>query len=198
VTPWADIVGAEHVAPGAAVDGVQAAWSVRPGSVAEVQACVRAAAAARASLVAAGLGAHMAIGAPPARLDVVLRLDRLARVIDHQPGDMTITVEAGCPLATLAEVLGAAGQWLPLDPPRVDATTVGGLVAADLSGPLRASQGRVRDLLLGVRVVGADGKVGKNLSIARGYEGRGDGRRAEHTAHRQSGQHSPDPPIAPA
>src|SRR5439155_13006439 len=113
-------------------------------------------------------------GAPPARLDAVLRLDRVARVIDHQPGDMTVTVEAGCPLATLAEVLGAAGQWLPLDPPRADATTVGGLVAADLSGPLRASQGRVRDLLLGVRVVGADGVLvsggGRVVKNVAGYD----------------------------
>src|SRR5439155_22486093 len=105
-----------------------------PASVSEVQECVRAAARARASLVVQGLGTHMSVGAPPARLDVVLRLDRLARVIDHQAGDMTVTVEAGCALPALRDELATAGQWLPLDPPRADATTVGGLIAANLSG----------------------------------------------------------------
>src|SRR5207248_1103948 len=74
-------------------------------------------------------------------------------------GDMTVTVEAGCTLAALAKTLATSGQWLPLDPPWPEATTIGGLVAANLSGPLRASQGRVRDLLLGIRVVGADGAL---------------------------------------
>src|SRR5581483_5032917 len=80
----------------------------------------------------------------------------------------------GCPLAALGRVLAGAGQWLPLDPPRADATTVGGLVAADLSGPLRASQGRVRDLLLGIRTIGADGALvaggGRVVKNVAGYD----------------------------
>jgi len=177
VSVWADIVGAEHVEAGtaaAAIDGVVPSWVVRPGNVDEAQACVREAAGHGVVLVAKGLGAHLDIGAPPARLDVVLRLDRLDRVVDHQPGDMTVTVEAGCPLAALGRVLAGAGQWLPLDPPRADATTVGGLVAADLSGPLRASQGRVRDLLLGIRTIGADGALvaggGRVVKNVAGYD----------------------------
>src|SRR5206468_7310379 len=127
---WADIVGAEYVAPGGPVDGVEPAWVVRPGSVAEVRECIRAAARAGASLVVQGLGAHMSVGGPPARLDVVLGLDRLVRVVDHQAGDMTVTVEAGCTLAALAKTLATGDQWPPLDPPRADTTTVGGLIAA--------------------------------------------------------------------
>jgi glycolate oxidase FAD binding subunit len=174
VTPWVDIVGAEHVGPGVPLDGVMPAWVVRPGSVAEVQECVRAAARTSGSLVVQGLGTHLTVGAPPARLDVVLRLDRLARVIDHQAGDMTVTAQAGCTLAALAATLERSGQWLPLDPPRADATTIGGLIAANLSGPLRASQGRVRDLLLGIRVVGADGALvaggGRVVKNVAGYD----------------------------
>jgi len=157
-----------------AVDGVVPGQVVRAGSVAEVQEAVRAAAAGGLALVASGLGAHLDVGAPPARLDVLLRLDRLARVVDHQAGDMTVTVEAGCPLAALDATLAAAGQWLPLDPPRPEATTVGGLVAANLSGPLRASQGTARDLLLGVHVVGADGALvasgGRVVKNVAGYD----------------------------
>jgi glycolate oxidase FAD binding subunit len=177
VSGWAAIVGADHVSPGGpgeAVDGVVPAWVVRPGDVAEVQACVRAAAAEGAALVASGLGAHLDMGAPPSRCTLRLGLDRLARVVDHQAGDMTVTAEAGCPLAVLADALSAAGQWLPLDPPRPGSTTVGGLIAANLSGPLRASQGRVRDLLIGIRTVGADGALvasgGRVVKNVAGYD----------------------------
>ena len=169
MTAWTEPAG-----PDDAVDGVVPALVARPSSVAEVQAEVRTAAAAGRALVVAGRGAHLAIGAPPRRLDVLLRLDRLDRVLAHEAADMTVTVEAGCPLDRLARALAAARQWLPLDPPHPEATTVGGLVATNLSGPLRASQGTVRDLLLGLRVVGADGALvaggGRVVKNVAGYD----------------------------
>jgi glycolate oxidase FAD binding subunit len=70
--------------------------------------------------------------------------------------------------------LRTAGQWLPLDPPRFERTTVGGLIAANLSGPLRASQGTVRDLLLGLRVVDGEGRLvaggGRVVKNVAGYD----------------------------
>ncbi|TMA36883.1 MAG: FAD-binding oxidoreductase, partial [Deltaproteobacteria bacterium] len=177
VIDWGGLVGAAWAAPGRAddaVDGAVPAAVVRPGGVEEVQAVVRAAAEGRQALVASGRGAHLDVGAPPARLDALVRLDRLARLIDHQAADMTVTVETGCSLACLAAALAAAGQWLPVDPPRPEDTTVGGLIAADLSGPLRASQGTVRDLLIGLRVVGADGALitggGRVVKNVAGYD----------------------------
>jgi glycolate oxidase FAD binding subunit len=156
------------------VDGVRVGRIEHAGTIADVQALVRELRDAGGALVASGLGAHLDLGGPPARVDVLLRLDRLATIVDHQAADMTVTVEAGCPLARLDEVLRAAGQWLPLDPPRFDATTVGGLVAANLAGPLRASQGTVRDLLLGLRVVDGEGRVvrggGRVVKNVAGYD----------------------------
>ena len=177
MTPWKEIVGLPFACRGEdadAIGGARPGVVVRPGSVDEVQAVVRAAAARGAVIAPSGLGAHLGIGAPPRRLDVLLRLDRLDRVVDHQPADMTVTVQAGCPLARLQETLAAASQWLPLDPPLPERTTVGGLVAANLSGPLRASQGTVRDLLLGLRLVGADGALvstgGRVVKNVAGYD----------------------------
>ena len=177
MSAWTDVVGGAHARPGGpddAVDGIVPGWVVRPGSVAEVQSCVRAAAAGGFALIASGRGAHLDVGAPPRRFDVLVRLDRLARVLDHQAHDMTVTLEAGCPLALVAETLARSGQWLPLDPPRPDATTVGGVLAANLAGPLRASQGRARDLLIGIRVVGADGALvaggGRVVKNVAGYD----------------------------
>ncbi len=156
------------------VAGVAPRRVVRPASLDELRAAVREAGARHDCLVALGRGGHRDLGGPPSRLDLVVRLDALDRIVDHQAGDMTVTVEAGCPLAAVQSVLAGAGQWLPLDPPRPDATTIGGLVAADLSGPLRASQGTVRDLLLGIAVVGADGALvrggGRVVKNVAGYD----------------------------
>ncbi len=173
MTDWPGLVGRDFAAAGGPddrVDGVTPRWVVRPGTVAEVAAVVRAG----VSLVASGLGRHLDVGGPPRALDVLLRLDRLDRVLDHQAGDMTVSVEAGRPLAALQATLAAAGQWLPVDPPRPERTTIGGLVAADLSGPLRASQGTVRDLLLGLTVVAAGGALvhggGRVVKNVAGYD----------------------------
>jgi len=150
------------------------AWVVHPGHVGEVQACVVRAERDGLVIVPAGLGAHLDVGGPPARVDVLLCLDRLARVVDHQAADMTVTVEAGCPLGVLDATLAARDQWLPLDPPRAARTTVGGLLAANLSGPLRATQGTARDLLLGIRVVGGAGALvsggGRVVKNVAGYD----------------------------
>ena len=170
-------MGAEHVGAGAPTDAVGGAvprWMVRPGNVAQVQEVVTEAARARVALAATGLGAHLELGAAPQRVDVLIRMDRLCRVLDHQVGDMTVTVEAGCPLSVLEDALARGGQWLPLDPPPLERTTVGGLIATNLAGPLRSSQGLVRDFLLGVKVVHADGALvsggGRVVKNVAGYD----------------------------
>lgn len=157
-----------------AIAGVVPALVARPSDAAEVAATVAAAAASGAALVPLGLGAHRGLGHPPARYDLALVTERLARIRDYTPADMTVTVEAGTTVAELDEVLAREGQWLPLEPPVPDVTTVGGLLAADLAGPLAASQGRARDFVIGVEVVTAagvraraGGRVVKNVA---GYD----------------------------
>lgn len=161
-------------ADGVAIDGVVPARVVDATTIDEVRDALRAAAAAGDATIASGRGRHLALGERPARCDQLLRLAGLARIREHHAADMTITVEAGCTLAEVDATLAGAGQWLGIDPPTPDATTVGGLLAANLSGPLRASQGTARDLLLGLRwvspqgeLVAAGGKVVKNVA---GYD----------------------------
>src|SRR5690606_16802962 len=97
--------------------------------------------------------------------DVILETGRLDRVVDHAAGDMVVEVEAGVRLDRLAQVLAGAGQQLALDIPSYDdgtslgAGTVGGALAVGLSGPRRWRYGAVRDLVLGVTMVRADGTV---------------------------------------
>jgi glycolate oxidase FAD binding subunit len=155
-------------------DGAVPSTLVFPESVTEVQAAVRGAAAGDVTLLPVGRGAHLGIGMPPPRVDCALSTARLAAVQDHAAADMTVTTQAGVTIAQLNTELALAGQWLPVDPPLPSATTVGGLIAANLNGPLRLSQGGARDLLIGLRVVRADGTAistgGKVVKNVAGYD----------------------------
>ena len=154
--------------------GVLPACVLQPATIAEVVDAVGAARGAGLAVIPVGQGTHLDIGHPPRRYDAALSTHRLTRVIAHEAGDMTVTVEAGLTLAALARALKTAGQWLPFDPARADDMTVGGLIAADRSGPIRYGFGKVRDWLLGVKVVTADGAVvrggGRVVKNVAGYD----------------------------
>ena len=98
--------------------------------------------------------------------------DGLARVLEHEAGDLTCTVEAGVRLSVLRASVAVHGQRLSLDPP--GDPTVGACLAANLSGPLRHRYGAPRDLVLGVTLVLADGTVassgGKVVKNVAGYD----------------------------
>jgi glycolate oxidase FAD binding subunit len=103
----------------------------------------------------------MGLGHPPERLDVVLSLARLNRVLEHEPADLTARVQAGIPMAALQAQLGSRRQWWPVDPPLATTATVGGVLASNASGPKRLLYGTPRDLLIGITVVHADGVISK-------------------------------------
>jgi glycolate oxidase FAD binding subunit len=111
------------------------------------------------ALVGAGSKRHHG---PAVRADArPLTLRHLTRITDYETGDMVVGVQAGVRLVELQRRLAARGQWLPLDPPYVDAT-IGGILAAASAGPRRLGYGAARDHLLGLRVVGADGVLTKS------------------------------------
>ncbi|MDF1486051.1 glycolate oxidase subunit GlcE [Ramlibacter sp. H39-3-26] len=84
---------------------------------------------------------------------------RLAGVTDYEPSELVVTARAGTPLAELEDLLAQRNQCLPFEPPRfAGGGTVGGMVAAGLSGPARASVGAVRDFVLGLRLVNGRGE----------------------------------------
>ena len=173
------IVGGEQVGQGAAaagfsVDGVAPGLVVRPRSQEEVQAVAIACGAAGVAVIPWGGGTAMGLGNPPSRLDVVVCLDRLARIVELDEANLYVSAEAGVRLAQLQSVAAGKREFLPLDPPQADRVTVGGLVAANSSGPSRLLHGTARDWVLGLRVVLPDGericcggKVVKNVS---GYD----------------------------
>ena len=121
-----------------------------------------------------GGGTDLEIGNPPDRLDLVIRTENLDRLVEHAPADQIIAVEAGTTLARLQEVVGAHGQRLALDPPLPGNATIGGIIAANAFGPLRTRYGSVRDLIIGISIVRADGVIahggGKVVKNVAGFD----------------------------
>jgi glycolate dehydrogenase FAD-binding subunit len=101
-----------------------------------------------------------------------LTTDGLDRVLEHEPGDLTCTVEAGIRLSALQRELARHGQRLSLDPP--GNPSIGACLAGNLSGPLRHRFGAPRDLVLGVTLVLTDGTIasagGKVVKNVAGYD----------------------------
>jgi glycolate oxidase FAD binding subunit len=157
-----------------AVDGLRPQEAVYPETIGQVSETLKAANEQGRAIVPVGYGAFLHLGGIPRRYDLALSLQRLNRIVDYQPADMTVTVEAGLTLARLQEILGEHGQWLPIDPPLPEQATVGGIIAANLSGPTRLSQGTIRDFLIGLKIVQADGTVikggGRVVKNVAGYD----------------------------
>ena len=135
---------------------------VEPGSVDEVATLLRDASRDGLAVIPRGGGTKLDWGRPPRRADLVLSTVRLDRVLEHAWGDMTATVEAGCTVARLQHALAEHGQRLACDPLWPERATIGGILAASDNGPLRARFGALRDLIIGVTLVLADGTVAKS------------------------------------
>jgi len=179
VDKLASIVGAPYVLTGVdcspyVLDGRTPEAVVLPGSKEEVAAVLALAFEEGIAVTPWGGGTKMGIGSPPSCLSIVLRLGRLQRVVEHEPADLTATVEAGLPVAGLQAALGRRGQWLSLDPADPERATVGGVLAANASGPRRHLYGTARDLVIGLTMALADGTLvrggGKVVKNVAGYD----------------------------
>ena len=108
--------------------------------------------------IPSGLGQHLEWGPDLDPSHAVLSCRHLDRVIDHAVDDLTLTVEAGMPLDSLQALLADQGQWLPVDLPRDgNAGSIGGVVARGLAGGLRQRHLGVRDQIIGIGLLRADG-----------------------------------------
>jgi glycolate oxidase FAD binding subunit len=147
--------------PGDAVDGVPPAYLAQPTNAAELVDVMREAAGRDQAVVVRGGGTKLDWGRPPSRLDLLVDLSRMDHVLEHAAGDLIVRAEPGVRLSELQALLARSGQRLALDEV-VPGSTVGGLVATGLCGPLRLAYGCVRDLLIGVSIVRADGVLAKS------------------------------------
>jgi glycolate oxidase FAD binding subunit len=148
-------------------------WTVSPGSMAEAAATLRFANEERIAVCPWGGGTKQG-WVEGARPGVILRTHRMSRVLEHTWQDMTCTVEAGCTWAAMQVELARHGQFVALDPLWPERATVGGVCAANDSGALRLKYGSLRDLVIGMTIVLADGTVaktgGKVVKNVAGYD----------------------------
>ncbi|MDQ4086054.1 MAG: FAD-binding oxidoreductase [Actinomycetota bacterium] len=140
------------------VAGVQPRWVAAPASLEQASALLRAAARLGLTVVPRGRGTALAWGTPPRSADLVVSTERMATVVEHNPGDLVCVVDAGATLDAVNAHVGAHGQQLALDQP-VPGASVGGTVSTTRSGPRRLMYGTPRDQVLGMTMVRADGTV---------------------------------------
>lgn len=143
-----------------AVLGMAPRWVASPGTTAQVSAVMAAATADGLAVVPRGTGSKLGWGNPPRRLDVVLDTTRLDTLVEHAAGDLILVTGAGRRLTALQDDVAGSGQRLGIDPTR--SGTIGGTVATGTSGPMRLRHGAVRDLVIGMTLVRADGVVAKS------------------------------------
>lgn len=153
-----------------AILGVVAGRTAKPATLEDAEVLLREAHAAAERVAFLGAGTEIELGYPPEGVELLIETTELARVVEYAPADMTIAVEAGMRLDALQAILAPHRQRLALDPPDPQAT-VGGLIATNQSGPRRARYGSLRDLIVGVSLIRADGtrvrgggKVVKNVA----------------------------------
>ncbi len=157
-----------------AVDGVTPQVAALPASVEDVAALLKLAGERQLAVLPVGGNTEPALGQPPERYDLALCTARLNALLEHEAADLTCSVQAGMTLADLQQRLATRGQFLALDPPDNEHTTIGGILATNASGPQRLRYGAARDLVIGLRIVLGDGTItrsgGKVVKNVAGYD----------------------------
>lgn len=123
---------------------------------------LRTAASARRSIGLFGANSKRLMGGPVAPADVQISTAGMKRILQYEPRDLTISVEAGIPYAELSRELARNGQMIPLAGPYAEDATIGGIVAANISDSRRRGYGTARDLVIGMEFATVEGKLVKS------------------------------------
>ncbi|MGH7948759.1 MAG: FAD-binding oxidoreductase [Candidatus Binataceae bacterium] len=167
------LVAPDRSRPAIGIEAAAAELILEPADIAELAPLVRKCEADGIPLAPLGAARTLSqIRRAPVPLGV--SLTRMKRIVAYETDDMTIVVEAGATLADLRRATAPRRQRLPIDPRVPDATTVGSAIGAAHAGPLRLSEGTVRDLLIGIQFVGHDGRSvragGRVVKNVAGYD----------------------------
>ncbi len=157
-----------------AVDGKVPTYVVYPSSAEQVAAVLKSCADHALAVIPCRNGTKLGIGNPPIRYDVALSLKDLNQVWYYEPADLTVSVEPGMKLADFQHFVGRHKLWLPLDPPGGERASLGGILAANASGPLRVAYGGPRDMVIGMKIATTEGKIvktgGRVVKNVAGYD----------------------------
>ena len=183
-----------------AVDGLTPKAVVFPESLEQISEVVKMAQKEKWALLPWGSGSKVGVGNPPSRLDLVISTTRLNKIIDMDTANLTVTAQVGVKFRDLQISLAGEenrcylpyenpttvsdepvcserehmGCFIPMMPPFTHSATLGGIIAANSSGPVRLLYGLPRDMVLGVRYVAPDGAIvgvgGKTVKNVSGYD----------------------------
>ena len=132
---------------------------VTPETAEEMAGLLVEAAAKGQSITLCGNSTKDRMGGPIAPAEITVSTAKLNRVLEYEPRDLTISVEAGISYREMSRVLAEQHQMVPLDPAFSDRATVGGIVAANVSGPRRRLYGTARDMVIGMTFATLEGKL---------------------------------------
>jgi glycolate oxidase FAD binding subunit len=132
---------------------------IQPSTTGELCDALRSASASRRTIELFGGNSKYLMAGPVAPANVRITTAGMKRLLQYEPRDLTVSVESGMPFAELNAILARNGQMIPLDGPYCDSATVGGVVAANISGARRRLYGTARDLVIGMKFATLDGKL---------------------------------------
>ncbi|HTP34996.1 MAG TPA: FAD-binding oxidoreductase [Candidatus Acidoferrales bacterium] len=130
-----------------------------PSTPAELAEALREAAGRGQTIALAGNSTKRLMAGPLQPADIAITTQSLRRVVQYEPHDLTISVDAGLAWCQLEQMLAANRQMVPLDPPFAGGATVGGVISANSSGPRRRLYGTARDLVIGMSLATVEGKL---------------------------------------
>lgn len=164
----ASIVGAENIVHPEdnphilqAVGGKPPSCIVYPQTTAELAAAIATANQHNWRVLPCGNGSKLKWGSLGQDVDLVVSTARINQLIEHAVGDLTVTVEAGMKFTQMQQILANSRQFLALDPSHPELATIGGIVATADTNSWRQRYGSVRDQLLGITFIRADGQIAK-------------------------------------
>jgi glycolate oxidase FAD binding subunit len=147
---------------------------VIPQSEEEIVTVLKYAAKNNKSINIEGGGTKRGFGGVNESADILLLLSEYKGIVEHVPGDMTLTVRSGTTFKELNDYLVKCNQKIPFDSFQPESATIGGIIAANDNGPKRLGYGSSRDAVIGLRIIYPDGKVirtgGKVVKNVAGYD----------------------------
>jgi glycolate oxidase FAD binding subunit len=162
VLPWENLEPSQQQRIQQAMDSKShPSCIVYPHTQAELAAVIATANRNKWRVLPCGSASKINWGGLAKNIDIVVSTERINQLIEHAVGDLTVTVEAGMKFAHLQAMLAKSRQTLALDPAIPTSATIGGIVATGDTGSLRQRYGGVRDQLLGITFIRADGQIAK-------------------------------------
>jgi len=162
VIPWEKLTPSwQTKLQGAIASNTPPSYLISPRSEADLGQIMEIAQQHQVKVIPCGSGSKLDWGGLVKDASWAISTQYLNQVIDHASGDLTVTVEAGIKLQDLQNTLKAVNQFLPIDPSFPDSATIGGIVSTADTGSWRQRYGGIRDLVLGLSFIRADGKIAK-------------------------------------